>query len=85
MEGVAAAMTKAFLKMARAQAATTAFREALDIVRRHPAKEAERLLLEKIAAKRPVLDEWRSRQERKRNEAADTEYREANAALMEEE
>jgi hypothetical protein len=53
-------------------------------VRRHPAKEAERLLLEKIAAKRPVLDEWRSRQERKRNEAADAEYREANAALMEE-
>lgn len=77
-------MTKAFLKMARAQAATTAFREALDIVRRHPAKEAEHRLLAKIAEKKVTLDEWRRQQEQKRSASEEAEYRSANAALLDE-
>jgi hypothetical protein len=74
-------MTKAFLKMARAQAATTAYRDALDIVRRHPDKEAQHLLLAKIAEKKQVLDDWRRQQEHNRDAAAEAEYREANALL----
>jgi hypothetical protein len=77
------AMTKAFLKMARAQAATTAYRDALDIVRRHPSQEAQRRLLAKIAEKKPILDDWHRQQDRKRDDAADAEYREANAQLLE--
>lgn len=70
-------MTRAFLKMARAQAALSAYREALDIVRRHPAKEAERRLLEKIASKKPALEQWRRLQAQKKSAAAEAEYREA--------
>lgn len=77
-------VTRAFLKMARAQAALTAYREALDLVRRHPAKEAERKLLDKIASKKPALEEWRRQQEQKKDAAAEAEYLEANAALLEE-
>lgn len=76
-------MTRAFLKMARAQAATTALRAALDVVRRHPPKDAETLILKMIADKRPVLEDWRRQQDAKRNAAADAEYRAANAALLE--
>lgn len=76
-------MTRAFLKMARAQAATTAYRDALDIVRRHQPKDAERIIKERIASKRPVLEDWRRQQDRKRNESADAEYYKANAALLE--
>jgi hypothetical protein len=76
-------MTKAFLKMARAQAATTAYRDALDIVRRHSSQEAQRRLLAKIAEKKPILDDWQRQQNRKRDDAADAEYREANAQLLE--
>lgn len=76
-------MTRAFLKMARAQAATTALRQALDVVRRHPSKDAERRILAMIADKRPVLEDWRRRQDQKRNQSADDDYREANATLYE--
>lgn len=78
-------MTRASLKMARAQAATTALRAALDAVRRLPPKEAETRILKMIADKRPILDDWRHRQDQKRNAAADAEYYEANAALLEDE
>ncbi len=77
-------MKRAFLKMARAQAATTAYREALDLVRRHQPKEAERLLLQKIAAKRVTLDDWRRLKQQARDQVAHAEYLEANRALLEE-
>jgi hypothetical protein len=77
-------MTRAFLKMARAQAALTAYRKALEILRRLPAKEAERKLLEKIRSKRPPLEDWRRQKEAERMAAAEAGYRKANAALMDE-
>lgn len=61
-------MTRAFLKMVRAQAATTALRAALHVIRRQEPKEAERRILEMIAEKRPVLENWRRLQERKRDQ-----------------
>jgi hypothetical protein len=78
-------MTRAFLKLARAQAALSAYREALDIVRRHPAKEAEHRLLEKIASKKPALEQWRRLQEQKKAASAEADYRKANAKLLEDE
>jgi hypothetical protein len=75
-------MTKAFLKMARAQATITALRQALDIVRRHDAKSAEQLILLQIAMKKPIIDDWKRQQTAKRNKHADDDYYKANAALM---
>ena len=78
-------MTKAFLKMARAQARITALREALALVRHNTMKDAEREILLRIAEKRPIIDDWKRQQEKKMLEASEAEYREAHAPFFEDE
>jgi hypothetical protein len=76
-------MTKEFLKMARAQAAITAYRDALSLVQHRDAKEVERELKNRLATKKIIIDDWKRKRSRRDMAVSDVAYRRANKELLE--
>jgi len=67
----------------RAESAATAYRTALDLLRRKPIADVLHTLEEKLREKELVTAAWREQREQNQVEKADQEYREQAAEMDE--